>query len=173
MTVDGDDQGFVAFVSDRSASLLRTAYLLVGDQSRAEDLLQTALTKTYLRWGQLRDPAAATAYVRRVLANTATSWWRLRSFSERPTDRLPEVPGADQIGAREDQLAMWRHLQALPARQRTVLVLRYYEDLTERETAAAMGISVGGVKSMASRGLTRLRALMGISGDVMVAGEVF
>ena len=174
MTVDGDDESFVAFVSEHSASLLRTAYMLVGDRSRAEDLLQTALTKTYLQWGQIRDQSAAPAYVRRVLANTATSWWRLRSFSERPTEVLPDLLAADLIGPREDQLAMWRHLQALPRRQRTVLVLRYYEDLSMQEVADAMGISVGGVKSMASRALDKLRAQMGSNGSAtLVAGEVF
>ncbi len=163
----------MAFVAEHSAALLRTAYMLVGDRGKAEDLLQTALTKTYLHWGRIHDRGAAVAYVRRVLANTATSWWRLRSSSEQPVAVFPDHAAPDPIGARDDQLEMWRHLQSLPRRQRTVLVLRYYEDMTESDIADAMGISPGGVKSLASRALARLRTRFGDASANLVPGEVF
>ena len=85
------------FVAARSAALLRTAYLLVGDWAHAEDLLQTALTKTYLAWRRLGEIEAVEAYARRVLVNTATSWWRRRWHGERPTEVLPERAGPDRI----------------------------------------------------------------------------
>src|SRR5215468_1940649 len=126
---------FREFVAARSAALLRTAYLLAGDWATAEDLLQTALTKTYLAWRRLGEIEAVEAYARRVLINTATSWWRRRWHGERPTDVMPERAAPDQIEARLERQVLWRHVHSLPARQRAVLVLRFYEDLTEAETA--------------------------------------
>jgi RNA polymerase sigma-70 factor (sigma-E family) len=155
-----EDASFVDFVNTNSGVLLRTAGLFTGDRGRAEDLLQTALTKAYLHWPKLREPAAARAYVRKIMANTATSWWRLRSYGERPTEVLPEVAAPDPTAARDDRLTVWRHLRGLPPRQRVVLVLRYYEDLSEAEIADTLGISRGAVKSAASRALQRLRGEM-------------
>src|SRR5882757_129061 len=130
MTADDGDAAFAAFVSANAASLLRTAHLLVGDPHRAEDLLQTALTNAYVHWGRIRDQNAARAYVRRILANTATSWWRLRSSQERPTERLPDVTVRDRSGDRDDAAEIWAYLVQLPKRQRAVLVLRFYEDMS-------------------------------------------
>lgn len=152
-----NDDGFADFVAANSVALLRTAHLLVCDRHRAEDLLQTALARTYARWHRIRDHGAARAYVRRVLATTAVSWWRLRSFGEQPVAEPPDAEVADPTASGAERLAMWRQLGALPRQQRAVLVLRYYEDLSEADIAATLGISRGAVKSAASRGLQRLR----------------
>lgn len=154
---DTEEEAFRAFVTARSGALLRSAYLLVGDRSKAEDLLQVTLLKTYVRWRRIKDPAAAEGYVRRAMANTATSWWRGRSYRERSVDTLPEHGGTDEIAARIEQQAMWEHLQGLPVKQRVVLVLRYYEGMTEAEIAEVLNISRGTVKSHASRALGTLR----------------
>lgn len=150
------DQEFGEFVAGRSPALLRTAYLLTGDWGQAEDLLQTALAKTYLALGRIREAGAVEAYARRVLVNTAVSWWRRRWRGERPTERLPEA-AVDPLAGHAEREALWRHVLALPARQRAVLVLRFYEDLSEAETARVLGISTGTVKSATSRALAALR----------------
>lgn len=155
------EEEFREFVAARSGALLRTAYLLAGDWATAEDLLQTALTKTYLAWKRLGGIDAIEPYARRVMVNTSTSWWRRRWHGERPTEVLPERAGVDEIEQQLDRDALWRHLQALPARQRAVLVLRYYEDLSEAQTAALLDISVGTVKSQTSRALNTLRRRLG------------
>ncbi|WP_328340366.1 SigE family RNA polymerase sigma factor [Micromonospora sp. NBC_00421] len=161
--VDRDplEDEFRDFVAARSGALLRTAYLLAGDWATAEDLLQTALTKTYLAWRRLGGIEAVEPYARRVLVNTSTSWWRRRWHGERPTEVLPERAGVDEIAQHLDRDALWQHLRALPARQRAVLVLRYYEDLSEAQTAALLEISPGTVKSQTSRALATLRRRLG------------
>jgi RNA polymerase sigma-70 factor (ECF subfamily) len=148
---------FRQFVAARSAALLRTAYLLVGDWAHAEDVLQTSLTKTYLAWRRLGEIEAVEGYARRVLVTTATSWWRRRWHGERPTAVMPERPAPDAADEHVERHAMWRHVHALPARQRAVLVLRFYEDLTEVETARVLGVTVGTVKSQCARALAALR----------------
>ncbi len=158
------EEEFREFVAARSAALLRTAYLLAGDWATAEDLLQTALTKTYLAWKRLGEIEAVEPYARRVLVNTATSWWRRRWHGERPTEVLPERAAPDQIDEQLERDALWRHVKALPARQRAVLVLRFYEDLTEAQTAALLDISTGTVKSQTSRALNTLRQRLGAEG---------
>ncbi|MDZ5441822.1 SigE family RNA polymerase sigma factor [Micromonospora sp. 4G57] len=155
------EEEFREFVAARSGALLRTAYLLAGDWATAEDLLQTALTKTYLAWKRLGGIEAIEPYARRVLVNTSTSWWRRRWHGERPTDVLPERAGVDEIEQQLDRDALWRHLSALPARQRAVLVLRFYEDMSEAQTAALLEISPGTVKSQTSRALSTLRRRLG------------
>ncbi|MFI7211052.1 SigE family RNA polymerase sigma factor [Micromonospora maritima] len=155
------EEEFREFVAARSGALLRTAYLLAGDWATAEDLLQTALTKTYLAWKRLGGIDAIEPYARRVLVNTSTSWWRRRWHGERPTEVLPERAGVDEIEHQLDRDALWRHLQALPARQRAVLVLRFYEDMSEAQTAALLEISPGTVKSQTSRALNTLRRRLG------------
>ena len=152
-----DDENFREFVATSSAALLRTAYLLVGDLGQAEDLLQTALVKTYLAWGRIRDPGAVHAYVRRVLVNTATSWWRRRASAEVPVAAVPEAAAPDFSGVRAEAETMRRQLLTLPARQRAVLVLRFYEDLTEVEVAEALGLTRGTVSRYITRGLATLR----------------
>ncbi|MEU7608472.1 SigE family RNA polymerase sigma factor [Micromonospora sp. NPDC049204] len=155
------EEQFREFVAARSAALLRTAYLLTGDWATAEDLLQTALTKTYLAWKRLGGIEAVESYARRVMVNTSTSWWRRRWHGERPTEVLPERAGVDEISQQLDRDLLWRHLRELPTRQRAVLVLRYYEDLSEAQTAAMLNISPGTVKSQSSRALATLRRRMG------------
>jgi RNA polymerase sigma-70 factor (sigma-E family) len=156
-----DDQGsaqFHAYVLARSPALLRTAYLLTGSRADAEDLLQTALAKTYLAWDRVRERDALDGYVRRVMVNTQTSFWRRRKVDERPVDVLPER-GAGRDAAADLDLhdALWTALASLPKRQRAAVVLRYYEDLSEAETASVLGVSVGTVKSTTSRALAKLR----------------
>ncbi|MEW2376488.1 SigE family RNA polymerase sigma factor [Micromonospora sp. NPDC047812] len=161
MSRDPLEEEFRDFVAARSGALLRTAYLLSGDWATAEDLLQTALTKTYLAWKRLGGIEAIEPYARRVMINTSTSWWRRRWHGERPTDVLPERAGIDEIEQQLDRDLLWRHLSALPSRQRAVLVLRFYEDMSEAQTAALLGISPGTVKSQTSRALGTLRRRMG------------
>ncbi|MFF5215477.1 SigE family RNA polymerase sigma factor [Micromonospora sp. NPDC000442] len=155
------EEEFRDFVAARSGALLRTAYLLTGDWGTAEDLLQTALTKTYLAWKRLGGIEAIEPYARRVMVNTSTSWWRRRWHGERPTEVLPEHAATDEIERQLDRDVLWRHLRALPARQRAVLVLRFYEDMSEAQTAAILEISPGTVKSQTSRALATLRRRIG------------
>ena len=147
---------FDALVAARSPALLRTAYLLTGDHHRAQDLVQTALSRAYVRWGRLRSVNAGEAYVRRVIVTTAASSWRRKWHREVPTEVLPDRPSpADDLDLRA---GMRLALQRLPAAQRAVLVLRFYEDLSEAQTAELLGCSLGTVKSRTSRALAALRA---------------
>ncbi|MFC4334865.1 SigE family RNA polymerase sigma factor [Salininema proteolyticum] len=156
------DDEFRDYVEARSAGLHRIAYLLSGDWSTAEDLVQTALTKTYLSWSRIRDRESIDAYARRVLYNTNVSWWRKRSNREQPVDRFPDRGAADDF---TEELArreyMWKQVATLPKRQRAVIVLRYYENKTDKDIAAFLGVSLGTVKSQASRALASLRKRMG------------
>jgi RNA polymerase sigma-70 factor (sigma-E family) len=149
-----DRRGFDEFVASRARTLLRTAYLLTGDHALAEDLVQTALAKSWFAWGRIDGPPEP--YVRRVIATTYATWWRRKWTGERPTGQLPEVATAEGTAV-EDRDALWRALGTLPRRQRAVVVLRYYEDLSEADTAAALGISKGTVKSQAAKALAALR----------------
>jgi RNA polymerase sigma-70 factor (ECF subfamily) len=158
------EEDFRDFVETRSSALLRTAYLLAGDWATAEDLLQIALTKTYLAWKRLGHIEAVEPYARRVLVNTSTSWWRRRWHGERPTEVLPESAAADRVEESLERDALWRHVRELPNRQRAVLVLRFYEDQSEAETARLLGVSVGTVKSQASRALATLRLRLSAEG---------
>lgn len=160
------EEEFREFVAARSSALLRTAYLLAGDWATAEDLLQTALTKTYLAWKRLGGISAVEPYTRRVLVNTATSWWRRRWHGERPTEVLPERPGPDRHEQALERDLLWRHVRELAPRQRAVLVLRFYEDLSEAQTADLLDISPGTVKSQTARALTTLRKRLGAEGIV-------
>lgn len=153
--------GFREFVTARGRALSRTAYLLTGDHGLAEDLLQTALAKTVRHWPKVRD-GNPEGYVRRVLVNEQRSFWRRRRVSEQLTDRLPE---AHHTTGDESERTVVRHalvtaLRRLPPRQRAVVVLRYYEDMSEAETARLLGISTGTVKSQAYAALARMRALI-------------
>ena len=163
------DEDFVEFVSARWARLYRTACVLTLDPATAEDVLQIAMEKTYLRWHRVRRMDDPAAYVRKVMVNVAISsrqrpWRRVES----PRDVLPErpLPGAER--GVEEHAALWPLVCALPERQRAVVVLRYYEDLTERETAEVLGCSVGTVKSQAHKAIGALRR--GLSAPQ--AGEV-
>jgi RNA polymerase sigma-70 factor (sigma-E family) len=135
---------------------------MVGDSQLAQDLVQEALTKTYVAWPRLRDPANAEAYCRKAITTTAISWFRRKQWShERPTGRLPETGAAGHAEAATQSAWLWEALLGLPARQRAAIVLRYYEDLTEAQTAEAMGCAVGTVKSQVSAALGNLRRQLG------------
>jgi RNA polymerase sigma-70 factor (sigma-E family) len=167
---DGPDTAaFAEFATSRHGALYRYAYLLAGERDLAEDLVQEALVKTYVAWRRLRDPNNAEAYTRRVITTTAISWWRRKSWrAERPTDDVPDRPvDADDATAR---IWLWHELRQLPPRQRAALVLRYYEDLTEPQTAEVLGCSVGTVKSQVSDALKKLRARLG-DDVVLVVGK--
>jgi RNA polymerase sigma-70 factor (sigma-E family) len=151
------DAAFRDYVLTRGSALLRMATMLTGNRADAEDLVQAALAKTYLAWGKINDHAALDAYVRRAMVNTHISWWRRRRLEEFPTDELPDQAVADH--ARESDMAevVRRALDRLPQRMRTAVMLRYFEDMTEPEIAAALGISLGTVKSTVSRAVAKLR----------------
>lgn len=161
------ETAFREFAATRSPSLMRLAVLLTGDHQLAEDLLQTTLTKVYVAWGRIRDPGAAHAYARRVMTTTYTSWWRRRSFGERASD--PHGPSvADDHHAHADPAIaviqrdeLRRLLAELPRVQRAVLVLRFFEDLSVDETARALQLNPGTVKSHTSRALAQIRIDLG------------
>lgn len=148
------DAEFAEFVATSSRSLTRTAYLLCGDRTLADDLVQEALLRTYLAWRRVRHDSAI-GYTRRVMVNLNIDRWRRRppvpaELAEQPTtDHGPaQVDDRDQIV---------RLLAGLPTQQRRVIVLRYFDDLSEAATAELLGISAGAVKSASSRGLAALR----------------
>jgi RNA polymerase sigma-70 factor (sigma-E family) len=148
-------EGFEEFVAASSPRLLRTAFLLTRDEGHAEDLLQTALARAWRAWRRVSgDPEP---YVRRIIVNTHATWWRRRWRGEEPTERLPDRPAESALDAVGDREWLWQALGRLPRKQRAVVVLRFYEDLTEAQTAELMGCSVGTVKSQASRALAKLR----------------
>jgi RNA polymerase sigma-70 factor (sigma-E family) len=163
--------GFQDLVASRWASLFRTAHLVIGDHQLAQDLVQEALAKTYVAWPRLRDVGSAEAYARRVIVTTAISWRRRRSFQERPAAALPEAVGpaaadlADSVAVHAD---LWVELHLLPPRQRTAVVLRYCEDLSEAQTAELMGCSTGSVKRHAFLGLAKLRDRLGARFPLLV-----
>ena len=147
---------FTAYLQARQGRLLRTAYLLTGDQHQAEDLLQTSLAKLYLAWDRVQDRESVDAYVRRIMVNECNSLWR-RAWRRRElsTDQVPD--GAGETPAYDDGAgsALWAAVQTLPRKARAVLVLRYYEELSEAETAEVLGFAVGTVKSQTSRALAQ------------------
>lgn len=152
-----EQEDFNAFVLSRSSALLRTAHLLTGDRGHAEDLLQQALERLVRHWRRI--DGEPDAYVRRTLVNLATDRWRLRARrpQESEPDGLDDLPAADGHGSVEDRLDLVAALRILTARQRAVLVLRYFDDLSEAHTAHLLGCSPGTVKSTTSRALARLR----------------
>ncbi|WP_353946066.1 SigE family RNA polymerase sigma factor [Streptomyces sp. HUAS MG91] len=163
---DSDD--FQAFVIGRWARLLRTAYLLTGEQHAAEDLVQGCLERTFVAWRKVSEARDPDAYVRRIMVNTHARRYRrgLKEYLSRGDGsglgrELPE--SGDRIAQAVDRRDLFAALAQLPVRQREAVVLRYWEDLSETQTAAAMGCSVGTVKSNAARGITRLRSAIGLT----------
>jgi RNA polymerase sigma-70 factor (sigma-E family) len=152
------DTDFREYVSSRGRALLRTAYLLTGNLADAEDLVQSALAKTYQAWHRIEDRAAIDGYVRRAIVNTHISWWRRRKVDEFPTDEIPDQPIADTSGDSELHDVLQRAIDRLPQRMRAAVVLRFFEDMTEAEIAEALGVSQGTVKSTLSRAVAKLRA---------------
>lgn len=148
------DAEFAAFVRAASPALTKTAWLLTGDAHTAADLVQEAFVKTYLAWRRVR-PETAVAYARRVLVNLNADRWRRRR-PETLAEQVDVVRPSDEAAV-DDRDRIARMLATLPARQREVIVLRYFDDLSEATVAELLGISAGGVKSAASRGLAALR----------------
>jgi RNA polymerase sigma-70 factor (sigma-E family) len=161
---EADRLGFDEFVRARRQALLRTAYLLTGQHADAEDLVQAALIKAVPHWSKIADNPEP--YVRRILARESVSRWRRRRWREVSSDALPETAtGAPDVAARED---LRQALASLAPRQRAVIVLRYFEDLSEAETADALDIAVGTVKSQTRDALRVLRVLLPELDDELV-----
>ena len=158
---------FAELVEARSTALLRLAFAVVGDYQLAQDLLQEALVKTYVALPRLREPSAAEAYVRRTIVTTAISWRRRPSFHDPPIEIFPETEHGDEADRFTTHRVLWKHVRGLPPRQRAALVLRYYEDLSEAETAQLMGCSVGTVKSQVATALGKLRDQLGPESGVL------
>ena len=158
------DEEFGRFVAARGRALCRTAYLLTGDWQVGEDLVQEALTRTYLRRRRLRSPAALEPYARKALVSVFLTSRRRHWHKEMPVADVPDHAFSGQLDAAEDRRGLWPALLALSAQQRAVLVLRYFEDLTEAEIAAVLGCSPGAVKTHAARGLDRLRKSITLEG---------
>jgi RNA polymerase sigma-70 factor (sigma-E family) len=150
-----DRDAFTAWAVGRQQALFRTAYLLSGDRHRAEDLLQETMLKVAARWSRLRD-GDPDAYARTILVRDNISWWR-RLRRETVVATPPDRPSGDTSDVSDRRIAVAKALDCLTPRQRAVLVLRYYDDLTEQQTAAALGVSLGTVKAHAHHGLARLR----------------
>ncbi|MHA3704963.1 SigE family RNA polymerase sigma factor [Jatrophihabitans sp. YIM 134969] len=153
------DDAFDAFVRENSRSLHRTAYLMTGDRERAQDVVQTALAKLYQAWPRRAEWEHPLAYARQAVVSTVLRSAERRWWGEKPTEHLPERagPGTDHDDVTADRDELRRALAALPVRQRSAVVLRYYLDLSEAATADAMACPPGTVKSLTSRGLAALR----------------
>ncbi|MBC9714360.1 SigE family RNA polymerase sigma factor [Streptomyces sp. TRM66268-LWL] len=159
----GQDEGegdFEAFVDARGPRLLRMAWLLTGDAHLAEDLLQTVLARVWPKWQKIADDHPE-AYVRKALVHTHASWWRRRWRGEVPHGELPDrAATSDAYEGVELEQSLAAAVRALPVRQRAVVVLRYFEDLSVEETAATLGCATGTVKSQSAKALRTLRAVL-------------
>jgi RNA polymerase sigma-70 factor (sigma-E family) len=158
----GEDE-YATFVRARSHALLRSAYLLTGDQYLAEDLVQEALARTHRAWSRLHEAGNAEAYARRTMYHLQVSVWRRRKVAEVLPGDLPEPrdqPRHDDAESITRRMTVERALRSLSPRQRAVMVLRYFEDHTEVEAAELLGVSVGTVKTQSVRALERLRKLV-------------
>jgi RNA polymerase sigma-70 factor (sigma-E family) len=161
--MDARELEYAEFVRARTHALLRSAYLLTGDQHLAEDLVQEALARTHRAWSRLWHSGNAEAYARKVMYHLQVSVWRRRRVAETLPGDLPEPRhqhGFDHAEAVTQQVLVERALRALSPRQRAVIVLRYFEDRTEVEAAELLGVSVGTVKTQTARALERLRRLV-------------
>ncbi|OQR61342.1 SigE family RNA polymerase sigma factor [Streptomyces maremycinicus] len=155
---------FQEFVRARWSRLVRTAYLLTGDVHHAEDLTQTALAKAYRSWRRISRTDNPEAYVRRMLVSCNSDRFRKRRVTEALTSAPPERAGRDEGAGRiEERGSLLAGLAQLPPKQRAVVVLRYWEDLSEAEVADVLGCSPGTVKSQASKGLAKLRTHPGLT----------
>lgn len=161
VSVDRLANEFDSFVRGRTPALLRAAYLLTGDQQLAEDLVQSALARTHRRWGQLHHQGNAEAYTRRTMYHIQVSWWRRPKVAESMPGDLPEPNrgGYDHAEVTSTRIALRRALLRLTPKQRAVLVLRFFEDHSEAETAELLGVASGTVKSQTAKALARLRTV--------------
>jgi RNA polymerase sigma-70 factor (sigma-E family) len=155
-----EEDRFADFVRARSATLFRTAYLMTGDYQRAEDLLQATLVRVYQRWPRVDALEQPVAYARKILVNQAVSWWRRRSWHESPLMPGDEPSGVDRVDEVAEHERVWKAVLSLPPRQRAVIVLRYYEDLTEADIAEALAMAPGTVKSHSHAAARRLAGLL-------------
>jgi RNA polymerase sigma-70 factor (sigma-E family) len=154
-----EPEGFAQFVEARERALQRTAWLLTGDRGLAEDLVQTALVRTWPRWERIRRHDDPEVYVRRVMVNTWATWARRKWRGERAAQSVPEGPAPGDIAAEVAvRMAIRSALASLTARQRAVLVLRVFDDLSEAQVAQVLDCAVGTVKSTMSQALTKLRS---------------
>lgn len=161
---------FEEFIAARGPRLLRVAWLLTGDAYLAEDLLQTVLAKAWPKWSRIAD-ANPEAYLRKALVNTYSSWWRRRWRGEVPCGELPEVAAtADDFAAVDLERSLATLVRMLPPRQRAVVVLRYFEDLSVEETAEVLGCQPGTVKSQSAKALRVLRTLLTAPAPALAAG---
>jgi RNA polymerase sigma-70 factor (sigma-E family) len=155
------EAGFAGFVREHTGALLRTAYLLTGSTHAAEELVQDTLVRLYPKWERVEAAELPLAYVRRALANGFVNHQRRASRREYAYDDVPErTDEFDALGQLADRDEIWAGLRSLPERQRAALVLRFFEDLSDEESAAALGCRVGTIRSLISRGLATLRAQM-------------
>jgi RNA polymerase sigma-70 factor (sigma-E family) len=169
--VNATDGEYDTFVRARTPALLRSAYLLTGDQYLAEDLVQMSLAQTHRHWSRLRASGNAEAYTRKVMYHLQVSWWRRRRVPESLPGHLPDRGSALDPGDRIAVRATLRQaLQRLTASQRAVLVLRFFEDRSEAETADLLGVSIGTVKSQTSRALERIRKVAPELADLYLVG---
>lgn len=160
-----DPAGFREFVEARSSGLLRTAWMLTGDAATAEDLLQTALARTWPHWDRVCDGGNPEAYVRTVLVRLNASWrrrlWNREHPSDDPAKAAAERPGEDEHRRTDDRSVLIGALSTLPLRQRQAVVLRYFDDLSVETVADVMGTSPGTVKSQSAKALLKLREAIG------------
>ena len=163
--MDAEESGFAQFVEARERALQRTAWLLTGDWALAEDLVQTALVRAWPRWERILRRDDPEIYVRRVMLNTWSTWYRRKWRGEKPAAAMPDSAAAGDLAAEVAvRLAVRQALGSLPRRQRAVLVLRIYDDLSEAQVAEVLDCTVGTVKSTMSRALAKLRGDPQISG---------
>jgi RNA polymerase sigma-70 factor (sigma-E family) len=161
-----EPDGFREYAQARQVALLRTAYLCTGDHHLAQDLVQATLTRVWIRWDRVSRAENIDAYVNRVLFTVYAGWRRRFWHAEIPHHRMPETAVAEE--QHTDRLAMLTALRQLPARQRAVVVLRFYQGLSEAQTADALGCTVGTVKSQSSKALAALRR---IAPALLLAGD--
>lgn len=163
--MDAEESGFAQFVEARERALQRTAWLLTGDWALAEDLVQTALVRAWPRWERILRRDDPEIYVRRVMLNTWSTWYRRKWRGEKPAAAMPDRAAAGDLATEVAvRLAVRTALGSLPRRQRAVLVLRIYDDLSEAQVAEVLDCTVGTVKSTMSRALAKLREDPQLSG---------
>jgi RNA polymerase sigma-70 factor (sigma-E family) len=164
--------GFAEFVVARERALLRTAWLLTGDWALAEDLVQTALVKSWPRWERIRRRDDPEVYVRRVMVNTWSTWLRRRWRGEQPAPAMPDWAASADVAAEVTaRMAVRAALTSLTGRQRAVVVLRVFDDMSEAQVADVLGCSAGTVKSTLSRALAKLRESLPVSDFVEGEGQ--
>ncbi|MEU4160781.1 SigE family RNA polymerase sigma factor [Actinoplanes sp. NPDC026670] len=154
-----NDETFIDFVAQRSGRLVAHAELLCGNHEQARDIVQSVLVRAYQRWRHIEhdDPYG---YVHRAVTNAVTDWWRTaHQRHEQPVGELPDQPATPENTV-EDRRALLAALDRLTSRERTIVVLRYLDDCSERDTAEALGVSLGTVKSTCSRALRKLRVVL-------------